>query len=400
MEDEGSMSQMLSRLQLKSSSTTPSPACPPAYFTWLDSMYTQFGGRFFRLFRGPYYEGIPPDHQYPWNCKFNVACISPRAIQKQRTLQQERNEHLFSSDTSIQVNALKEVVKTNPGGRYWIKSDATDLNPCLQESGKHDWFGDADLGDGKVKEMHDEYITRLADVTAMSQSGNEQNLTTTLKREMEQLKKNVIEITSGLEKARKEFTTKSSLEKTSMQKLKNLCWTVHEHEVILEQLNEASDTLTSLKKQLLNGKHTKAIAEAVCEYKADYHKLLRNCYGSYSCYGVCHIARRAEKETLLYPCEVVSLMVSSTPAEIIGLDGQPTSIFRFRQLARNKVAHMPMDALLRMLLTKEEVLQEVQQLHANGVSLEAILAQIRSKLLKPPHKLSLWPGEEAGEESR
>ena len=42
----------------------------------------------------------------------------------------------------------------NPGGRYYIKADGTDLNPCLQESkSNHQWFGDADLGDGKVQQV-------------------------------------------------------------------------------------------------------------------------------------------------------------------------------------------------------------------------------------------------------
>lgn len=42
----------------------------------------------------------------------------------------------------------------NPGGRYYIKADGTDLNPCLQESkSNHRWFGDADLGDGKVQQV-------------------------------------------------------------------------------------------------------------------------------------------------------------------------------------------------------------------------------------------------------
>ena len=45
----------------------------------------------------------------------------------------------------------------NPGEHYVIKGDGSDLLECLQETKDHKWFGDADMGDGKVQEVRDKF---------------------------------------------------------------------------------------------------------------------------------------------------------------------------------------------------------------------------------------------------
>lgn len=56
-------------------------------------------------------------------------------------------------EPKIQVVALKQLKKSNPKGRFWIKADTFDVNAALQESVKGIWNGDTDLGDGKLQDL-------------------------------------------------------------------------------------------------------------------------------------------------------------------------------------------------------------------------------------------------------
>ena len=55
------------------------------------------------------------------------------------------------------MEAIKELSKCNPKGRYWIKGDGTDVKPALQESVRRVWNGDVDLLDGKLETLRREY---------------------------------------------------------------------------------------------------------------------------------------------------------------------------------------------------------------------------------------------------
>ena len=61
----------------------------------------------------------------------------------------------------IQVAFLDEAVRLLPDAVWWIKADGVDVTAGLGESVKKEWSGDVDLNDGKVKQMHDAYLSRL-----------------------------------------------------------------------------------------------------------------------------------------------------------------------------------------------------------------------------------------------
>ena len=51
------------------------------------------------------------------------------------------------------MKALKSLAAEYPGGRFWIKGDATDVVPSLTESKTREWNGDVDYGDGAVQRV-------------------------------------------------------------------------------------------------------------------------------------------------------------------------------------------------------------------------------------------------------
>ena len=59
---------------------------------------------------------------------------------------------------------LETAHKKNPNARWWIKGDACDITRGIRESVNHEWSGDVDMGDGKLKEAHKKYMKRLSDI--------------------------------------------------------------------------------------------------------------------------------------------------------------------------------------------------------------------------------------------
>ena len=62
----------------------------------------------------------------------------------------------------IQIEALSQLKKTFPQGRFWIKADATDLKVCLQESVRGVWNGDSQL------DLVCEHWKNLKDITSLA----------------------------------------------------------------------------------------------------------------------------------------------------------------------------------------------------------------------------------------
>lgn len=57
----------------------------------------------------------------------------------------------------LQNIALDEANKASPGSYFWIKADACDVLPGIQESVKSEWNGDVDLNDGKLEQAYSQY---------------------------------------------------------------------------------------------------------------------------------------------------------------------------------------------------------------------------------------------------
>lgn len=70
------------------------------------------------------------------------------------------------------MEAVKELVKCNPKGRFWIKVDATDVKPALQESLRKELNGDVDLMDGKLQENRREYEARISVCESITKPNN------------------------------------------------------------------------------------------------------------------------------------------------------------------------------------------------------------------------------------
>ena len=52
--------------------------------------------------------------------------------------------------------------KFSPDSHFWIKADACDVNPGVQESMNHEWAGDVDLNDGQAEyEVYVSLVLRL-----------------------------------------------------------------------------------------------------------------------------------------------------------------------------------------------------------------------------------------------
>ena len=51
----------------------------------------------------------------------------------------------------VLVEALRDAKRSHPQAAFWIKADACDVLPGIQESVNHEWAGDVDLNDGAVR---------------------------------------------------------------------------------------------------------------------------------------------------------------------------------------------------------------------------------------------------------
>lgn len=75
--------------------------------------------------------------------------------------------HKFFSFFFFSFSLSAHCAKENKGeqykynGRWWIKADACDLRKGLRdESMRHEWAGDSDLGDGKLQALYQDYMAR------------------------------------------------------------------------------------------------------------------------------------------------------------------------------------------------------------------------------------------------
>jgi len=63
-------------------------------------------------------------------------------------------------------------VKCNLKGRFWIKTDGTDVKAALQKSLRQELNGDVDLLDGKLQDIRREYEARISSCETISEDNN------------------------------------------------------------------------------------------------------------------------------------------------------------------------------------------------------------------------------------
>ena len=67
----------------------------------------------------------------------------------------------------LQSAILQSAAEFNPKAWWWIKGDGVDAVKGLWESTKGQWSGDADLNDGVLNELYEDYQQRLAKVSTL-----------------------------------------------------------------------------------------------------------------------------------------------------------------------------------------------------------------------------------------
>ena len=61
----------------------------------------------------------------------------------------------------IQVTLLQKLASLNPGARWWIKGDGTDVVKDLWLSVSGEWLGDVDLNDRKLQHLYTSFQDTL-----------------------------------------------------------------------------------------------------------------------------------------------------------------------------------------------------------------------------------------------
>lgn len=135
------------------------------------------------------------------------------------------------------MEAIKELSKCNPKGRYWIKGDGTDVKAALQESMRRVWNGDVDLLDGKLQNLRTEYDTRISTSQTITTSNDigRDDLVAALTTMVDALDDDIKFLDGGLREAVQTFRVKFNKPNTSTEALKGLNWDIVEFKTLLEQ---------------------------------------------------------------------------------------------------------------------------------------------------------------------
>ena len=136
-----------------------------------------------------------------------------------------------------QTEALRELKRCNPDGRYWIKADGTDVKPALQESLRREWNGDVDLQDGKLEEQRLTYDKRCSagDKWKRSPAIERDELVVSLTSQLDELESDCQFLAQGLQNAVETFQVKMNSPSTPLETLKSLNWDIFEYQTLLEQ---------------------------------------------------------------------------------------------------------------------------------------------------------------------
>ena len=110
----------------------------------------------------------------------------------------------------FQIEAIKELVKCNPKGRFWLKADGTDVKAALQESVRREWNGDVDLLDGKLQDIRREYEARISSCETISKANDisTEDLVAAFTALIAALEEDIIFLDDGLQKAVESFRSK------------------------------------------------------------------------------------------------------------------------------------------------------------------------------------------------
>ncbi|XP_062569842.1 uncharacterized protein LOC134231905 [Saccostrea cucullata] len=161
----------------------------------------------------------------PLKARVNLAAVSKSTINR-RTASSD-----FTDTPSIQTPAINVLKETNPGGRYWIKLDGTDVKEGLQHSMKEKWDGDVDMLDGQLSKLQEEYRLRLKSVALSDYT----DCAIPLEEILSDLSCDKTFLEKIFTEASRNLRSKISQENTSAETLKTLNWDVVECNTLLQQ---------------------------------------------------------------------------------------------------------------------------------------------------------------------
>ena len=61
----------------------------------------------------------------------------------------------------VQTDVLKKAAESHPDCWWWVKGDRVDVVKGLKESRRGEWSGDADLNDGSLNALYQQYKNQL-----------------------------------------------------------------------------------------------------------------------------------------------------------------------------------------------------------------------------------------------
>ena len=135
----------------------------------------------------------------------------------------------------MQLAALKNLKKTNPNGRFWLKADACDIKAVLQQSTSGEWNGDSDLGDGELQLLHQEFQERVACLDVGSIQIHRDVVEQHICLALDSFRKDITFLEDGLKKADQLYQSKFNSPNTSKSMLMNLCWETVEFNTLLQK---------------------------------------------------------------------------------------------------------------------------------------------------------------------
>ncbi len=178
--------------------------------------------------------------------KVNVPGLSARSL---RTNIQAKG---FKKDTCIKEEILETIAQKNPGGRFWIKADACDVNKGLRESMQHKWSGDTDLGDGSLQELYDKYLDRRKAYESLGRGERKSNLPDDLIKLLTELEEDHAFLIKGEEESREAYNKKVDTPNTPQENLFALAWEVEGFKQLLEKLDNMKQVCNEIMFQIFD----------------------------------------------------------------------------------------------------------------------------------------------------
>ena len=150
---------------------------------------------------------------------------------------------------------MKFFHENHPYGRWWLKTDGTDIQEGLRESVRNEWSGDVDLGDGKLQDKYLKYVEYIKFVNSIGMK--DRTSSDTIKKDLQnQCSKLSMEnefLVNGHADAKTEYKNLQKVANTSKKALFACAWRVEEYSKLLEKNGSLAQTVTNILRLMESG---------------------------------------------------------------------------------------------------------------------------------------------------